>query len=162
EKMKIKQLLIAAAISALSATPAFAGVAGMADLSISQLLVVDGTTHQLTPIAAQITLTSDSRTGTANSNFDNVEGTGLGMGSLTDVKTGAAAGTAAVDVKYRCAGPSCGGINAIYGGTAENNSTAHFMTNVGNFALGDMNNSGNALTPAGAQGLTRADASIDM
>ncbi|WP_342120742.1 EDSAP-1 family PEP-CTERM protein [Pseudoduganella sp. OTU4001] len=158
--MKIKHLLVAAAISALGAAPAFAGVAGMADLSISQLLVVDGTTHQFNPAALQITLLSDSRTGTANSNFNGIEGSGLGAGSLTDNKLFPNAGSAAVDVKYRCAGPSCGGINGIYGGSAENNTAANFMTNVGDFALGDMNNTGNALA-GGASGLTRADASIN-
>lgn len=158
--MKLKHLVAAGVISAFSAVPAFAGVAGYADLSISQLLVVDGVTHQFNPAALQITLLTDSRTGTANSNFNGVEGTGAGLGSLTDNKFFPNAGSAAVDVKYRCAGPSCGGVNGIYGGSAENNTSANFLTNTGDFALGDMNNSGNALA-GGASGLTRADASIN-
>lgn len=158
--MKLKHLVAAGLISAFSAAPAFAGVAGYADLSISQLLVVDGVTHQFNPAALQITLLTDSRTGTANSNFNGVEGTGIGSGSLTDNKFFPNAGNAAVDVKYRCAGPSCGGVNGIYGGSAENNTAANFLTNMGDFALGDMNNTGNALA-GGASGLTRADASIN-
>lgn len=159
--MKIKLLLAAVALSAISAAPAYAGVAGMADLSISQLLVVDPITRLPSPFAAQIQITSDSRTGTANSNFNSAEGVGLGPGSITDTETNGT--TAAVDVAYRCAGPSCAPatINGIYGGTAENNTAANFMTNQGSFAFGDMNNQGNALA-GGASGLTRADSSADM
>lgn len=158
--MKLKHLVAAGVISAFTAAPAFAGVAGMADLSISQLLVVDGTTHAFNPAALQIRLNSDSRTGAANSNFNGIEGTGIGPSSVTDVEFFPNAGNAVADVKYRCAGPSCAGINGIYGGSAENNTSTHHMTNVGDFALGDMNNQGNALA-GGASGLTRADASIN-
>jgi hypothetical protein len=130
----------------------------MADLSISQLLVVDPVTREASPFGAQIAITRDARTGTANSNFNNVVGSGAGQGSITDIKTDGT--TAAVDVKYRCAGPSCAGITGIYGGSAENNTTANFTTNNGNYALGDMDISGNALV-GGANGLTRADSSAD-
>ena len=156
--MKLKSLLAAVALSAFSAAPAFAGVAGMADLNISQLLVVDPVTHLPSPFATQIQIRSDTRTGTANSNYNGVEGMGLGPGSVTDTRTDGT--SAAVDVAYRCAGTSCGAINGIYGGTAENNTTTHFATNAGNFALGDMVNQGNALA-GGANGLTRADSSAD-
>ncbi|TWI62997.1 putative secreted protein with PEP-CTERM sorting signal [Pseudoduganella lurida] len=156
--MKIKTLLAALALGAASAAPAFAGVAGMADLNISQLLAVDPITHQPSPFTSQIQIRTDSRTGTANSNFNGIVGTGTGAGSITDTRTDGT--TASVDVAYRCAGSSCAGINAIYGGTAENNLGTHLHTNSGNFALGDMYNSGNILA-GGASGLTRADSSID-
>lgn len=158
--MKIKSLLAAVVLSALNAAPAFAGVAGIADLSISQLLVVDPVTGAPSPFAGQIQITRDARTGTANSNYNGVVGTGTGAGSISDVELNG--GIAQVDVAYRCAGPSCAPatINAIYGGTAENNTTTNFTTNVGNFALGDMSIQGNALA-GGANGLTRADSSAD-
>lgn len=156
--MKIKSLLAALAFTAVSAAPAFAGVAGMADLAITNLQAVDPITHLPAPLAAQIQIISDSRTGTANSNFNGVEGVGGGMGSITDTRTDGS--TASVNVQYRCAGPSCGGIDGIYGGTAENNTTTHFPNSAGNFAFGDMNNTGNILA-GGASGLTRADASIE-
>jgi PEP-CTERM motif len=156
--MKLKSLLAAVALSAFGVAPAFAGVAGMADLSISRLLVVDPVTGQPSPFAQQIRITSDSRTGNASSNYNGVEGTGIGPGNLNDIRTDGTA--AAVDVRYRAAGPDAGAVNAIYGGSAENNVTANFMTNVGNFALGDMNITGNALA-GGAQGLTRADSSAN-
>lgn len=158
--MKIKSLLAAVVLSAFgAAAPAYAGVAGMADLSVSQLLVVDPAGNP-SPLAGEITITRDARTGTANSNYNGVVGTGAGQGSITDIETNGS--TAAVDVAYRCAGPSCtpAVINGIYGGSAENNTTANFQQNVGNFALGDMDISGNALA-GGANGLTRADSSAD-
>jgi hypothetical protein len=157
--MKIKSVLAAVILSAFSVAPAFAGVAGIADLSISQLLVVDPSNGQVSPFAGQIRITSDSRTGTANSNYNGVVGAGLGDGSITDIRTDGT--TASVDVKYRAAGPDAGSVNAIYGGSAENNTTANFLTNTGNFALGDMNITGNALA-GGANGLTRADSSADF
>ncbi|WP_338769313.1 EDSAP-1 family PEP-CTERM protein [Massilia sp. METH4] len=157
--MKIKTLLAAVALTVAGVTPAFAGVAGMADLSISQLLVVDPVTGNPSPIAPSIQITSDSRTGTADSNYNGVVGTGAGAGSITDIRTD---GTpAAVDVAYRCAGPSCGNINTIYPGGAENNAGTNFLTNQGNYALGDMNIQGNALV-GGASGLTRGDTSADF
>jgi hypothetical protein len=113
----------------------------------------------VSPFAGQIRITSDSRTGTANSNYNGVVGAGLGDGSITDIRTDGT--TASVDVKYRAAGPDAGSVNAIYGGSAENNTTANFLTNTGNFALGDMNITGNALA-GGANGLTRADSSADF
>jgi hypothetical protein len=158
--MKLKSLLAAVVLSAIGVTPAFAGVAGLADLSISQLLVVDpANPTQPSPIAGQINITSDSRTGTANSNYNGVVGVGNGAGSITDIRTDGT--TASVDVQYRAAGPDAGAVNAIYGGSAENNTTANFAGNVGNFALGDMNITGNALA-GGANGLTRADSSADF
>lgn len=157
--MKLKSLLAAVVLSAIGVTPAFAGVAGIADLSISQLLVVDPATGLPSPFASQINITSDSRTGNASSNYNGVEGTGVGLGSITDIRTDGT--SASVDVRYRVAGPDAASVNAIYGGSAENNTTTNFTTNVGNFALGDMNITGNALA-GGAQGLTRADSSADV
>lgn len=158
--MKLKSLLAAVVLSAIGVTPAFAGVAGMADLSISQLLVVDpANPTQPSPFAGQIRITSDSRTGTAASNYNGAEGTGIGQNSITDIRTDGTA--ASVNVQYRAAGPDAGNVNAIYGGSAENNTSANFLQNVGNFALGDMNIQGNALA-GGANGLTRADSSADF
>lgn len=157
--MKLKSLLAAVVLSAIGVTPAFAGVAGMADLSISQLLVVDpANPTQPSPFAGQIRITSDSRTGTAASNYNGEQGTGIGAASITDTRTDGT--TASVDVQYRAAGPDAGAVNAIYGGSAENNTAANFVANNGNYALGDMNITGNALA-GGANGLTRADSSAD-
>lgn len=161
--MKLRSVIAAVALTVASAVPAFAGVAGMADLAITNLVAVDPITHLPSPFAAQIQITSDSRTGTANSNFNGVEGVGSGMGSITDTRLDGT--TASVDVRHRCAGPSCAGLNAIYtsggeaGNRAENNNNFHLHTNNGNFGLGDMNNTGNILA-GGASGLTRADSSI--
>jgi hypothetical protein len=155
--MKLKSLLAAVVLSAASAVPAYAGVAGMADLAITNLVAVDPVTHLPSPSAAQIQITSDSRTGTANSNFNGVEGTGGGMGSITDTRLDGS--TASVNVQYRCAGPSCGGLGGIYAGGPENNNSAHIFSSNNSYALGDMNNTGNILA-GGASGLTRADSSV--
>lgn len=158
--MKLKSLFAAVALTVAAAVPAYAGVAGMADLAITNLGVVTPGTTTPPPQAGQIIITSDSRTGTANSNFNDVEGVGGGMGSITNTRLDGTA--ASVDVQHRCAGPSCGAVNAIYagGGGSENNTTTHLPTSSGNFALGDMLNTGNILQ-GGARGLTRADASIE-
>ena len=152
-----KKLLIPAAI-ALSISvnaPAHAGVIAMADLAISAFGLVDANNNN--PLTGFASILSDSRTGIASSNYNGVEGTGDGLGSISSFTPG---GT--VDVKNRCAGSDCLSIDTIYGGTAENNTSTHLGTPpVGNFALGDMFISGNILGSSGAQGLTRANSSAD-
>jgi hypothetical protein len=106
-------------------------------------------------LADRIRIDTDSRTGTAASDFNGVVGTGVGNGNITSIVSGAT-----VDVKYRCAGPDCGSVNGYYGGSAENNSTTHLAVPPGNFALGDMFLAGRAIDATGANGLTRANASV--
>lgn len=156
--MKLKHLMAAATLAAMSATavPAYAGALGVADLALTSFLLRDSATNAVLT-ASTINIINESRTGTSNSNFNGVEGVGGGSGSKTEFGSGAV-----VDVEYRCAGPNCGTINAIYGGSAENNSTTHFAAPSGNFAVGDMFIGGSAIGGgAGAQGLTRADVSIN-
>ena len=154
----IKKLLLASAAPILLAASlsANAGVLGVADLSISALALIDTGTG-LAVTTSQISIVNDDRTGTAASNFNGVVGTGVGDGSITSATDGAT-----VDVKYRCAGPDCGSVASIYGPPgAENNTTKHFFTPVGSFALGDMYISGQAIgNSSTAQGLTRADSSV--
>jgi hypothetical protein len=153
--MKLHKIIAAAAVSAawLISAPASAGVIGSADLAITSFLIISNNA----PVTSGISIIADSRTGTANSNFNGAVGSGAGAGSISAYTPGQT-----VDVKYRCAGPDCGTIDAIYGGTAENNTTTHFSTPVGNFSLGDMLIAGNAIgvSPTGANGYTRADASV--
>lgn len=150
--MKLAKYIVAAAISAAFAVPASAGTIGMADLAITGLAIVNEATNQ--PQLTGFTITNDSRTGNASSSFNGVEGTGAGSGNIVSTTPGAS-----VDVKYRCAG-DCGSLGAIYG-TVENNSTTHVQTPSGNYALGDMFIAGSALGATGANGLTRANVSID-
>lgn len=151
--MKTKQILSAVALAASAVfVPAQAGVLGMGDLAITSLLLVDTATSA--PITTGLSVTSDSRTGSAASDYNGVVGTGVGPGSIT------LGGGATVDVKYRCAGPDCGSISGLYGGTIENNTTSHITPPASkNYALGDMLIAGSALGVSGAQGLTRANAS---
>ncbi|MES2263049.1 MAG: EDSAP-1 family PEP-CTERM protein [Pseudomonadota bacterium] len=158
--MKLKKLFGALAASAAlaAAVPAQAGVIGMADLAIKTFLLVSSgstlTPGGVVPITtADVTLTSDSRTGNATSSFNGVDGTGIGSSNIGPQ-------TGAVDVKYRCAGAGCATVNATYGGTVENNTTTHLGAPSGNFALGDMYISGSAIDSTGANGLTRADSSV--
>jgi hypothetical protein len=155
--MNIKLLISAITLVAGSIEGAIAGVISVADLSISHLLLVDPTTQMPSPLASQIRYSSEARTGTANSIFSGIKGAGMGPSSATDVQLNGNA--ASVDVAYRCAGPSCGNVAAIYGGSAENNSSTHLRMPSGNFSLGDMFVAGNFLTD-GMSGLTRADTSL--
>jgi hypothetical protein len=150
--MRTKQLLSAVALAATAAfAPAHAGVLGMGDLAITSLLLLDTGTGL--PIVSGLNVTSDSRTGSAASDYNGVAGTGAGSGSIT------LGGGATVDVKYRCAGPDCGSIGGLYG-TTENNTATHITPPASkNYALGDMVIAGSALGVSGAQGLTRANAS---
>lgn len=153
----MKQLKTFAAIIALtgSMTGAHAGALGIADLAITGFGLIDLVNQQL--VTGGVTITSDSRTGIANSNYNGFVGTGAGAGSITSFTAGAT-----VDVKGRCAGPDCVSINALYGGTAENNVSTHLLAPAGNFAFGDMLISGSALgaSATGANGLTRSDVSV--
>jgi hypothetical protein len=151
--MKSKSIILAL-VSALSviSVPASAGVVGMADLAIRGLGVVN---TDNAPVGDKFTITIDSRTGAAGSNFNEIDGTGTGAGSKASFAIG---GT--VDVNYRCAGPSCGALAGVYG-TVENNTTTHLMAPSGNYALGDMFIDGNALGASGANGLTRANSSVN-
>jgi hypothetical protein len=151
--MRTKHLLSAVALAATTVfAPAHAGVLGMGDLAITSLLLMN--VDAGTPVVSGLTVTSDSRTGTAASDYNGVVGTGAGAGSIT------LGGGATVDVKYRCAGPDCGSISGLYGGTVENNTSAHLTpAATKNYALGDMVIAGSALGISGAQGLTRANAS---
>lgn len=157
--MKLKHIIIAVVSAfAVIAVPASAGVIGMADLAIKSLVVIDTVTN--TVVTSGILIESDSRNGSAGSNFNAVDGTGLGASSKSSPTDGAP-----VDVAYRCAGASCASLASIYGaGTVENNTTTHVAATSGNYALGDMYIKGSALgaaaTPTGATGLTRADTSV--
>lgn len=155
--MKLKYLMAAATLAAMSvaAVPAHAGALGVGDLALTSFLLRDaGTGAVLT--SSTINIINESRTGTSNSNFNAVEGTGAGAGSKTGFGSGAE-----VDVSYRCAGPDCGTLGGVYG-TVENNSTTHLAAPSGNFAVGDMFIGGSAIGGgAGAQGLTRADVSVN-
>ncbi len=155
--MKSK-LLIAAMSAALgiASVPAHAGTVGVADLIINNLVLVNASNGQL--VTSGITVLSDARTGIADSNFNGTSGTGVGAGSISSFNPGAT-----VDVQHRCAGPDCGSINAIYGGSAENKLGTNTLAAgpLGNFAVGDMFIGGSALGAAsGANGLTRANVSV--
>lgn len=151
------RFLVAAVSAALSiaAAPAHAGALGIADLTITGLGLINVDTGAL--VTTGVTVSTDSRTGIANSNYNGLEGTGAGSGSISSFTPGAT-----VDVQYRCAGSGCGSVNAVYGGSAENNFTTHLVAPTANFALGDMFIGGSALgaDASGANGLTRADVSV--
>ena len=150
--MKLTKYLAAAAVSAaFIAAPASAATMGMADLSITGLIILDANNNA----AEGITIKTENRTGTANSNFNGNDGTGAGSGNIFSTTIG---GT--VDVKNRCAGPSCAAMPAgNYPGGVENNFSAHIAAPSGNYALGDMYIAGSAIG-IGANGLTRADSSV--
>lgn len=153
--MKLTKYLAAAAVSAaFIAAPASAATMGMADLAITGLIILNANNA---PVTSGIVIQNENRTGTANSNFNNAEGSGAGVGNIFSTTIG---GT--VDVKNRCAGPSCGAAMPAgnYPGGAENNFTAHIAAPNGNYAMGDMFISGTALGVTGANGLTRADSSV--
>ena len=153
--MKIAKYLVAAAISAAFAAPAMADTIGMADLTINQFFLAAPNGQ---PITTGIRILQDTRTGNATSSFNGSPGTGIGPNDAESDTPGAT-----VDVKYRCAGPDCSAANltALYGGSPENNGTAHLGLGAGNFALGDMLINGSIFGAGGANGLTRANASVD-
>ncbi len=128
----------------------------MADLAITGLVILNSAGAPVTD--ASITINTETRTGTAASNFNGVDGVGAGNGTVFGFGSGAE-----VDVKYRCAGPSCGPAHAVanYGaGGYENKFFTHIPAAAGNYALGDMYIAGSALGFTGANGFTRADSSV--
>lgn len=145
--MKLAKYLVAAAISsAFIAAPASAGALGAADLTINNFFLTTGTA----PITQGIRILTETRTGNASSNFNGVQGTGAGLNDLSSNTPGAT-----VDVKRRCAGPDCATA------PGENDFTTHLASPQGNFALGDMFIGGSIFNVTGANGLTRADASVE-
>lgn len=145
--MKLRHIIAAAfAVGTAIAAPAQAGVLAAADLTIQSLFLVDANGA---PVLTGINIDSDSRTGTAASDFNGMQGTGAGDSNITSTTPGAT-----VDVKQRCAGSCPASIG-------ENNGTTHLNAPQGNFALADMFLAGSAIDASGANGLTRADVSID-
>lgn len=164
--MKFTKILAAVAVSAAFIAPASAATMGMADLAITGLAILDSTGAPV--LADRIRITTETRTGNASSNFNGVDAVGAGSGNIFAVTTGPVGAT--VDVKYRCAGPSCGAAhaNANYNGGVvpvpaskyENDFSTHIAAPTGNYALGDMFIGGSAIGITGANGLTRADSSV--
>jgi PEP-CTERM motif len=149
-RARLLSVALAAAAATFCAGSVQAGALASSDLNISQLFLVDS----LGAIRTDISVLNESRTGTAASNYNGVEGTGIGSGSISSNTI-----AAPVDVKYRCAGICDASVTALYGGTIENNTTTKLTPPPqGNFAIGDMLISGSALGGA-VTGLTRADAS---
>ena len=147
--MKLRHIIAAAFVAGTAiAAPAQAGVLAAADLTISSLFIVNTATGR--PVTSGISIISDGRTGTAASDFNGVEGTGPGKSNISSSTAGAT-----VDVKARCAGPDC---PAPIG---ENDTSTHLTAPAGNFAFSDMYLAGTAIQASGANGLTRADVSID-
>lgn len=145
--MKLRHIIAAAfAVGTAIAAPAQAGVLAAADLTIRSLFLVD---TNGAPVLTGIRIDSDSRTGTAGADFNGVQGTGIGSNNITSIAPGAT-----VDVKQRCAG-------ACPAPIGENDGTTHLNVPTGNFALADMYLAGSAIDASGANGLTRADVSID-
>lgn len=149
-KTTFKKIAIAAAVTAATLAPlaANASAVGMADLAIYNLFLINAAT--LTPITTGLLIESTSNTGTANSDYNGVAGSGTFLSNIT------APGD--VNVTYRLAGAGAAAISAAYGGNLENNTSSHISTPIANYALGDMFISGNAIGAGGTQGLTRANA----
>ena len=73
--MKLAKYLAAAAISAaFVAAPASAATMGMADLAITGLIILNANN---VPVTSGIVINTESRTGTAASSFNDVDGTGI-------------------------------------------------------------------------------------
>lgn len=149
--MKLKATVGAlAATLAISVAPVHASVVAMADLAISNFLLVQLTGEgQFTPITG-VNITSEGRTGNATSLYNGVPGPGP-----TSVNV---VGTGTANVPYQCSG-DCVTILPAYagGGGLENNFTTHITTPIADYALGDMVITGTAIQ-AGANALTRANA----
>jgi len=144
---------VALASSLVLAAPANASTVAMADLNIFALGLFNSAspTDPSFPAGGGITIRSESRTGTANSSYNGVLGSGVGADSINSSVVGAG-----IDVGNRCAG-NCVGASALYGGVMENNLTTHLSgPGTVNYALGDMKISGTAL--GSITGLTRANA----
>lgn len=140
---------VAVAAALASTAPAQASTVAIADLFINSLGLVDS---QGNPFGGTLTISNESRTGTAASSYNGNPGTGLGAPSIT------ASGAVIVDVKNRIAGDAAGAAS-LYTSGLENNFTEHLSTpGTVNFALGDMYIGGTALGGGVVKGLTRANA----
>lgn len=150
-KFKVLAGLVAVATS-LMAGQAQAGAVGIANMNITAL------GFAAPPAGLNVTISGESRTGTANANYNGNPASGawaVGPGSITQ------GGSNPVDVLNRCAG-NCSSIPAgTYNGTGVGgleNATNHIaVPGTANYALGDMFISGQAIGGT-IQGLTRADA----
>jgi PEP-CTERM motif len=141
----------AVAVAFTASAPAMASTVAISDLFINTLGLGSVTTAGFVPFGGTLSITNESRTGTAASNFNGVVGAGVGAGTLT------LSGPVNLDVKNRCAG-DCVGAAGLYAGM-ENNFTQHLTTpGTVNFAMGDMFIGGTALGGGTVQGLTRANA----
>lgn len=151
-KLFKKALAGVAVAAAFAAVPAQASTLAIADMFINSLGLGSIQNGQFVPFDGTLTITNESRTGTAASSYNGVVGTGSGAGSIQ------ANGAVVVDVKNRCAG-DCAAGTALYAPSPENNFTQH-LTAPGtvNFALGDMFIGGTALGGGTVEGLTRANA----
>ena len=150
-KLLRKAFLGVAVTAAFAASvPAYASTVAIADMNIFSLGLVNASGA----FTGTLNILTESRTGTADSNYNGVPAIGIGAGSISSGTVGAT-----VDVKNRCAG-DCASIAPLYasGGGLENNLSTH-LTGPGtrNFALGDMFISGSVLGGS-VTGLTRADA----
>lgn len=146
--MKLKVTVGAlAATLAFSVAPVQASVVAMADLAISDFLLVQLTGGgQFSPVTS-VNITSEGRTGNATSLYNSVPGPGP-----TSVNV---IGSGAANLPYQCSG-DCVTILSSYGGALENNFTTHITTPIADYALADMVITGTAIS-AGTNALTRAN-----
>lgn len=146
---------VAVAATFAAASPVHASTLAIADMYINTLglgsVQMGANGPVFVPFGGTLTITGESRTGTAASSYNSVVGTGSGPASIT------LGGPVVVDVQNRCAG-DCVGAAALYSGM-ENNFTQHLSSpGTVNFGMGDMYIGGTALGGGTVQGLTRADA----
>lgn len=140
-----KKALVGVAVAAAFASSANAAVFAAADMNITTL-------GFSTIVPGVLSISNESRTGTANSNYNGVGAVGVGLDSITGF------GNASIDVKYRCAGDCGAATAALYNGPGFENATNHVLPpSPSNYALGDMFISGSALGGA-ISGITRANA----
>ena len=140
--------LLVASIAPLAPLPAQAGAVALSNMNVFAL------GFQSPPTGLNLSILTESRTGTSDASYNGVAATGVGPGSITDF------GPVVVDVGYRCAGACGPTTGALYNGTLGGleNATNHITTpGQANYAFGDMYISGTALGGA-IEGLTRADA----
>lgn len=152
-KLKFAHIALAFSLTA-AAVGAQASVIGMADLSISNLILRNATTG-IALTAADINITGGDRLANSLAVLN-------GVSASNQANAGA---TGSADAAMQCLG-ACGNANllAAYasgGGLSENKST-HILSPIVpgvNYALGDSSISGNAIS-GGAAGFTRADAQV--
>ena len=151
------KLCAAGLLSAGVASGANAGVIAMADLTITGFGLVAVTDDGPAPLTEGLAITADARTGVAGASLNGVEATGAGNSSINSNTVGAS-----VDVANRCIGDCAAVEGSLYGGNLENDTSTHVATiGGGTYALGDMFVEGQIIGATGAQGLTRANVSID-